>query len=429
MTYAAVFCFPGHGHVNPTLPFVAELVRRGEKVDYYCVEDFRSAIESTGARFKPLGVATMKLATMDPMAGIFRLGEVVAEVTHDLLPELLETLARDRPDYVIYDTMTPWGLLAAQALKIPAVATCPTLAMLPEWAPPTAALLLAQGISALARNVRSLRRRAELTAETARCFGVDRLRLANVLTNPAACTIVFTSERFQVRRERLDPRFHFVGATLSEPDDPTFPLATLDGKRVLYGSLGTAFNGNAAFFRALLAAFDGADDLVVIGAGNRTDLSALGPIPANCIVRPHVPQLAVLERAALFVTHGGMSSISGALWHEVPMLVCPRGGDQFVNARRVEKLRVGRRLRHGDLTPKRIRRLADDLVRDETVRRNLGELGRSLRDAGGASRAAEIVLRFVESTRGSREPSTAGSSLTVPPASLPTPSSSVQPPA
>lgn len=392
-----MFCFPGHGHVNPTLPVIAELVRRGEKVDYYCAEDFRPAIESAGARYRSLGKATLRLATMDPMAGMFRLGEVVAEMTHDLLPELLETLARDRPDYVIYDTMTPWGQLSAHALGIPAVATWPTFAMLPEWAPPTAALLLAHGIGALAGNVRSLRRRAKLTAETARRFGVERLRLANVISNPAACNTVFTSERFQPRRERLDQRFHFVGATLSEPDDPTFPHAALDGKRVIYASLGTVFNDDATFFRTLFAAFDGADDRLVIAAGNRMVLSAIGPIPHNCIVRPHVPQLAVLERAALFFTHGGMSSISGALWHEVPMLVRPRGGDQFVNARRVEQLRVGRRLRRGDLTPERLRRLADNLIRDEEVQRNLHELGKSLRDAGGASRAADVILRFVAS--------------------------------
>lgn len=397
MTKAAMFGFPGHGHVNPTLPVIAELVRRGEKVDYYCVEDFRSAIESTGARFRPLGTATLKLAAMDPMAGMFRLGEVIAEVTHDLLPELLETLARDRPDYVMYDTMTPWGPLVAQALGLPAVATWPIMAMLPERAPPTVALLLAHGIGALAQNLRSLRRQAELTAETARRFGVDRLRLANVVSNPAACNVVFTSERFQLHRERLDQRFHFVGATLSEPDDPTFPLAALDGKRVIYASLGTVFNDDAAFFRSLFAAFDGSDDRLVIAAGNRMDAAALGPLPANCIVRPHVPQLAVLERAALFFTHAGMSSISGALWHEVPMLVRARGGDQFVNARRIEQLHVGRRLRRGDLAPERLRRLADDLIRNQEVQRSLHELGQSLREAGGASRAADVILGFVAS--------------------------------
>ena len=36
---------PAHGHVNPTLPVVQELVRRGEQVRYYNTEEFRPQIE------------------------------------------------------------------------------------------------------------------------------------------------------------------------------------------------------------------------------------------------------------------------------------------------------------------------------------------------------------------------------------------------
>ena len=32
------FCIPAHGHVNPTLPVVRELTRRGHSVRYYEVE-------------------------------------------------------------------------------------------------------------------------------------------------------------------------------------------------------------------------------------------------------------------------------------------------------------------------------------------------------------------------------------------------------
>ena len=44
---------PFSGHVNPTLPLTAELVKRGHKVDYICSEQFRDAIETTGADFIP----------------------------------------------------------------------------------------------------------------------------------------------------------------------------------------------------------------------------------------------------------------------------------------------------------------------------------------------------------------------------------------
>ena len=47
------FCIPAHGHHNPTLPVVTELVRRGNKVRYFSFEEFREKIEKTGAEFIP----------------------------------------------------------------------------------------------------------------------------------------------------------------------------------------------------------------------------------------------------------------------------------------------------------------------------------------------------------------------------------------
>lgn len=38
-----------HGHVNPTLPVAAELVRRGHSVTYYTSPAFREEIEAVGA--------------------------------------------------------------------------------------------------------------------------------------------------------------------------------------------------------------------------------------------------------------------------------------------------------------------------------------------------------------------------------------------
>jgi UDP:flavonoid glycosyltransferase YjiC (YdhE family) len=49
--------FQPQGHTNPTLPLVAELVRRGEHVIYYSLEDFQPAIEQTGATFRSYGAA------------------------------------------------------------------------------------------------------------------------------------------------------------------------------------------------------------------------------------------------------------------------------------------------------------------------------------------------------------------------------------
>ena len=67
MARAAFFCFPGSGHVNPTLPLVEELVRRGELVDYYCSGPFRSAIERTVhafARYRGFSMDSKRLTLL-----------------------------------------------------------------------------------------------------------------------------------------------------------------------------------------------------------------------------------------------------------------------------------------------------------------------------------------------------------------------------
>src|SRR4029078_11939721 len=114
MARAAFFCFPGSGHVNPTLPLVEELVRRGELVDYYCSGPFRSAIERTGARFREVPRILDGLDATYRFGGLFMVVECVAQAALEVMPLLESELKKEPPDYIIHDTMTPWGCLLAQ---------------------------------------------------------------------------------------------------------------------------------------------------------------------------------------------------------------------------------------------------------------------------------------------------------------------------
>ena len=51
MSKIVFFCIPAHGHTNPTLGVVKELVSRGHQVWYYSYNMMREKIESTGATF------------------------------------------------------------------------------------------------------------------------------------------------------------------------------------------------------------------------------------------------------------------------------------------------------------------------------------------------------------------------------------------
>ena len=64
-------------------------------------------------------------------------------------------------------------------------------------------------------------------------------------------------------------------------------------------------------------------------------------IPAHWLVREFLPQVALLERAAVAVTHGGNNSVTESLTCGVPMLVLPFSTDQFAGAAAIEDAGLG----------------------------------------------------------------------------------------
>ena len=116
----------------------------------------------------------------------------------------------------------------------------------------------------------------------------------------------------------------------------------------------------------------------------------LGELPANWLVREFLPQVAVLERAALAVTHGGNNSVTESLLFGVPMLVLPFSTDQFAGAAAIEKAGLGRVLDPNAASAGELRLAAEALLQGETARR-AADLGATLRDKPGRQLAFEAM--------------------------------------
>ena len=168
----------------------------------------------------------------------------------------------------------------------------------------------------------------------------------------------------------------------------------MTGAPLIYISLGTVFNELPAFYRACFSAFGDMPYQVVMAIGKNTDRSQLGATPANFIVSDFVPQLDLLERAALFITHGGMNSANEGLLYGVPLLVVPQRGDQYMVAGRVAELSAGLPLFTPEATPERLRGMAVHLMTDPRFKEGAQRLSQSLKAAGGYRRAADEILLF-----------------------------------
>ncbi|MGW6084466.1 nucleotide disphospho-sugar-binding domain-containing protein, partial [Bacillus subtilis] len=111
---------------------------------------------------------------------------------------------------------------------------------------------------------------------------------------------------------------------------------------------------------------------------------------------PYVPQLEILKRASLFVTHGGMNSTSEGLYFETPLVVIPMGGDQFVVADQVEKVGAGKVLKKEELSESLLKETIQDVMNNRSYAEKAKEIGQSLKAAGGSKKAADSILEAVK---------------------------------
>jgi MGT family glycosyltransferase len=133
------FCnIPAVGHVNPTLPLVAELVGRGHRVSYASAPRRASAIEAAGATLVPY--RTTRPAESDPAmlppdreSYLARTMVDFVEKAAFTLPQLEVAFAADPPNLMLYDRMSFAGRILAIRHGLPSVRLWPMLVSGEHW--------------------------------------------------------------------------------------------------------------------------------------------------------------------------------------------------------------------------------------------------------------------------------------------------------
>lgn len=136
--------------------------------------------------------------------------------------------------------------------------------------------------------------------------------------------------------------------------EPPWPDA-LPGAPTVYATLGTIFNAESGdLFARLLEGLRALPLNAVVTVGRGLDPRAFGPQPPHVRVERHLPQVRVLARCDLVVSHGGSGTVVDALAAGLPSVLLPLGADQLLNAARCEALGVGVPLDPVRVTPQAI---------------------------------------------------------------------------
>jgi MGT family glycosyltransferase len=393
MPRAWFFNIPLTGHINPTLPLIRELVRRGDEITYFSSSAYEDRILSTGAIYR--GYANQEAVEQSRnVTHLIHQGNQVAEATYNLLPEVLSAVEQERPDYLLFDMSAPWGGIASRQFDIPAVASFPHLpfywrTVLMDWR------ILWKGL----RNVRPgygyWRDLQRQTVKIVKDYNLRDPKDINVLSSTAELNIVFSSRYFQPLNKHFDDSYVYIGpdVRLDRHEEP-MQISKREDQKLIYIAVGTVYKASLDFFKHCMAAFAGDRYTVIMSIGKAMNPASLGAIPENFTVAQFVPQLAVLRKADVFITHGGMSSISEAILSRVPMVVVPNTIEQSINAAILEKLVAGLYMEHSQVNVETLQNAIDKGVNDLALKEGIEKIRKSFLEAGGDRRGADEVQIF-----------------------------------
>lgn len=222
------------------------------------------------------------------------------------------------------------------------------------------------------------------------------------VTGSRLAVITQTPEIFDFPGAQWPPQFHYAGPLSDANARAPVPFAwnRLDRRPLVYASMGTLVNGSALVRQAILdAAGRLKDHQVVFSIGSNVDLDGLGAIPPNVIVVPSAPQLELLKRAVLCITHAGLNTVLEALGEGVPMVAIQVGYDQPGVAARIAHHGVGEFLDVQELTADALSARIRTVLNHECYRAAAGRFRDVLARIDGPERAADIVEQVFAGAR------------------------------
>ena len=109
------------------------------------------------------------------------------------------------------------------------------------------------------------------------------------------------------------------------------------------------------------------------------------------MIRAFEPFQEVARHACCAIIHGGIGTLADGILAGCPLLVEPYGGDQYLNARQVPRLKIGAAADRKQLTEGGLVRLLTERVLLPDVRQRAEALAVEVRKEDGLTRACELI--------------------------------------
>jgi zeaxanthin glucosyltransferase len=415
---------PVSGHLNPMTALARKIQARGNEVVFFGFPETEPTIRAANLEFVPFCEREFPQGSIaKTMGGVAQLHglEVVQYTCREVVPGLLEAALEHLPEKIVetgvealvLDAIYFFLELVPMRLGMPYAHiwtahhldfSGATPAALFGWPHETTS-------EAIDRNVEGLKICGEIMAPVAAVAQpyAEKAGLHIDWNDPTAtlsklATITQVPREFDFPNPNLPPTFHYAGPFHDDEgrQEIPFPWEKLTDKPLVYASLGTIVNGLEHVYRIILEAVARFPEIqTVLSVGKNLNPDVLGPIPQNAIVVSAAPQIDLLKRASLCITHAGLNTTLESLAQGVPLVAIPIGYDQPGVAARIAHHGVGEFVEVGDLTVDRLLELIQRVATNQGYRMRARYFRDVIARTRGLDAAAEIIEQSLGASQGS----------------------------
>ena len=378
---------PLAGHTFPTVAVGQELAWRGHTVAWAGDPRYLDPLLPTGTALIPVGTGIHHERGVQPhrphglrgaAALKFLWEDYLIPLAHAMIPETEAAAEEFRPDVMIVDQQALAGALVARQRGLPWATSATTSAELTDQ------------FATMPRLGEWVRQRiVEFQLDCGVSHPVD-LRFSDDLL------LAFTSEALVGPATVFPGHYVFVGPSIgARANSGSFPWNWLDpARRHVLISLGTVnpAAGQRFFTTTVEAVEPLAERLQAILVAPP---GLLGAVPDHVLVRDFVPQLDLLPRVDVVVSHAGHNTVCETLAHGLPLVVAPIRDDQPVIASQVTNAGAGTRVHFGRVNPSELRGAILTVLDDPSYRSAARRIQASFTTAGGAPAAADHLEKLL----------------------------------
>jgi zeaxanthin glucosyltransferase len=409
------------GHLNPMTTLARKMKARGHDVVFLSVLDTEPFVRAAQLPFLPfceedfpvgsLAKSLAQLSKLQGQAAFEMVKQLVAKNLESAFRNLPRTLQEAKVDGLVLDE-TERGLgcvplhlgmpyvHVSNALHFDFSGNTPVCTF--DWQHEATPEALARNLAGVRNLLQSYEPLTSVSQAYAKKVEFDVDWTDPFATISKLAWLTQTPKEFDFQSSHWPAQFHYTGPFHDGLGriESDFPWNRLTGEPLVYASMGTLQNGLESVFTSIAEAVGTRPGMqLVLSVGTGVDPDKIGSLPANCIVVQKAPQVELLKRSTLCITHAGLNTALESLAQGVPMVAIPVSIDQPGVAARIAYTRTGAYVPIQELTTSRLSTLIDDVLGNPEYRHNANKMKEAIARTNGLEKAADLLEQAFDLSR------------------------------